>query len=81
MEYNFQMIVQITKSRSLLKAFSWRFFATIDTFIISYLILWHSDHSIIKTAGLIASFEIITKVLIYYFHERFWNAIPWGKNL
>ena len=70
-----------TKSRSFAKAFSWRFFATIDTFIISYLIILQSDYTVIQTAGLIAGFEIITKVLIYYFHERLWERVSWGLEL
>ena len=74
------MLIKNTKSRSFAKAFSWRFFATIDTFVISYLIIWQSDYSVLKTAGLIASLEILTKILIYYFHERFWDKIEWGNK-
>lgn len=70
-----------TRSRSFLKAFSWRFFATIDTFIISYFIIWKSSYSVLHTASLIAGFEIITKVLIYYFHERLWEKINWGQRV
>jgi uncharacterized membrane protein len=29
-------------------------------------------------AGTIAATEIVTKILIYYFHERVWALIPWG---
>ena len=73
-------MAQSTKKRSLVKAFTWRFTATIDTFIISYLVIWQSDFSTLETAGLIAGFEIITKITIYYFHERLWSYISWGKN-
>lgn len=24
--------------------------------------------------------EILTKLLLYYFHERAWNIIPWGRS-
>tara|TARA_B100001057_G_scaffold136062_1_gene135559 strand:+ start:4861 stop:5082 length:222 start_codon:yes stop_codon:yes gene_type:complete len=68
-----------SKKRSLTKAFTWRFTATIDTFIISYLVIWQSDFSPFETAGMIAGLEIITKVTIYYFHERLWSYIKWGR--
>ena len=33
-----------------------------------------------ETAGLIAALEVITKVTIYYFHERIWNSLSWGME-
>jgi len=60
--------------RSLLKSISWRVTGTIDTFVISYLITGH-----VKTAISISGVEIITKISLYYFHERLWNKIKIGK--
>ena len=62
-----------------MKAFTWRFTATIDTFIISYLVIWQSDFTAFETAGLIAGFEILTKITLYYIHERIWSSITWGR--
>lgn len=62
-------------SRSLAKAISWRALGSIDTFVLSWLFT-----SSIKAAGAIASTEVITKILLYYFHERAWSAIPWGAK-
>jgi uncharacterized membrane protein len=31
-------------------------------------------------AGSIAATELFTKILLYYFHERAWAAIPWGHR-
>jgi uncharacterized membrane protein len=73
------VITKSSKSRSLVKAFTWRFTATIDTFMISYLVIWQSDFSAVETAGMIAGFEILTKVTIYYVHERIWSSITWGR--
>jgi uncharacterized membrane protein len=73
------MSTKSNKSRSLVKAFTWRFTATIDTFIISYLVIWQSDFSAFETAGLIAGFEILTKITLYYIHERIWSSIIWGR--
>jgi len=50
-------------SRSLAKAVTWRFTATIDTFVISYFVTGK-----VVMAGTIAGTEIVTKILIYYFH-------------
>ena len=58
-----------------MKAISWRIIGTIDTFIISWII---SGKAII--AGSIASVEVLTKVSIYWMHERAWNKLKWGKN-
>ena len=62
-------------SRSLAKAVTWRFAATIDTFLISLIVTGK-----IVIAGTIAATEIGTKILIYYFHERAWALIPWGRR-
>lgn len=62
-----------TRARSLAKTVSWRATATIDTLIISYLVTGS-----VLFAGSIASFEVITKMAIYYFHERAWSRVSWG---
>jgi uncharacterized membrane protein len=61
--------------RSLAKAVTWRFAATIDTFIISLIVTGR-----VVIAGTIAVTEIGTKILIYYFHERAWALVPWGRK-
>ena len=30
-------------------------------------------------AGTIASVKVLTKIALYYFHERAWAIIPWGR--
>ena len=62
-------------SRSFAKAMSWRATGTIDTFIISFIITGRS-----AIAGSIAAIELITKIILYYFHERIWALIPWGHR-
>jgi uncharacterized membrane protein len=61
--------------RSLMKAVSWRAVGTIDTFIISFFITRR-----VSLAGSIAAVEIVTKILIYYLHERVWAVLPWGQR-
>ena len=62
-------------SRSLVKAVSWRALGSIDTFLLSWLFT-----SSAKAAGAIASTEVLTKIFLYYFHERIWSAIRWGAD-
>jgi uncharacterized membrane protein len=61
--------------RSFIKAVSWRTVGTLDTFVISYFVTGK-----VSIAGSIASIEVITKILIYYLHERAWTMIPWGRR-
>ncbi|MCZ6885668.1 MAG: DUF2061 domain-containing protein [Alphaproteobacteria bacterium] len=65
--------MQTTRKRTLAKTISWRAVATLDTFVISYLVTGSG-----AWAGTIAGFEVLTKVFIYYCHERVWIRINWG---
>jgi len=56
------------EKRHLAKTLTWRILATSDTFLITWLIT-----SEIKWAGTIASIEVITKMILYYMHERVWH--------
>ena len=60
--------------RSLLKTISWRIVGTLDTVLISWLII--GTLSIVFLIGLV---ELVTKMILYFFHERVWNGIKWGK--
>jgi uncharacterized membrane protein len=62
-------------SRSLAKAISWRVLGSVDTFLLSWLFTGSP-----KAAGAIASTEVITKIGLYYGHERAWSAIKWGTR-
>ncbi len=59
--------------RSVLKALSWRAVGTLDTIFVSYL--WTGDMS---KALVIGSTDVLTKVGLYYLHERIWARIPLG---
>ena len=62
-------------ARALAKAVSWRLVGTIDTFVWSWLITGHPT-----AAGAIASMETVTKIALYYVHERLWRLIRWAPN-
>lgn len=60
--------------RSIAKAISWRVIGTLDTLLISYLLTGE-----VALAASIASIDFVTKMFLYFFHERIWNNIGWGK--
>jgi uncharacterized membrane protein len=68
-------LLKVTKKRSALKALTWRAIGTLDTFLLSWIITKEPI-----TAGAIASFEVLTKTILYYFHERGWNKVQWGRQ-
>ncbi|WP_198306017.1 DUF2061 domain-containing protein [Arcobacter vandammei] len=59
--------------RSVAKAISWRTVGTLDTIIVSYFITGN-----LVMAASIGTIEVVTKMLLYYFHERAWNRIKFG---
>jgi len=61
--------------RSIVKTISWRVLGTVDTIIISYII---TDN--LKMATSIGSIELVTKMILYYYHERAWNKINLGRG-
>jgi len=62
--------------RSIAKAISWRVIGTIDTLVVSYIVLGEGSFG---KAGAIAVVDFVTKMLLYFFHERAWNKIKWGR--
>ncbi len=60
--------------RSIVKSLSWRIIGTLDTILISWLVT-----GALKVAFSIGAIELITKMVLYFFHERVWNSIKWGK--
>jgi uncharacterized membrane protein len=56
--------------KSILKSVSWRIVGTIDTMVISYFITGK-----LTIAISIGSVEVVTKTILYYFHERLWAHI------
>jgi len=69
-EYNYSE----HKGRSAIKALSWRVLGTLDTILVSWIVT--GSTGIAFSIGLI---EVLTKILLYYTHERIWNTISWGK--
>ena len=69
--------------RSVLKAISWRLIASGATFIISFTIFTQATQTafrdVLGAVSLITSVDIVSKLVLYYLHERLWTNILWGK--
>jgi uncharacterized membrane protein len=66
-------ILRDSKFRSVIKAISWRILGTLDTLAVSYF--WTQDTG---KALVISSTDVLTKLALYYVHERAWARIPLG---
>ncbi|OEJ99521.1 DUF2061 domain-containing protein [Roseivirga misakiensis] len=60
--------------RSLLKTISWRILGTLDTIIISYFVTGE-----VAMALSIGSVEVVSKMILYYLHERAWANVKSNK--
>ena len=69
----FKTKLENSRIRHLIKSFSWRFIGTIDTVIISGVILGN-----FISGGKIGLIETFTKIFLYYLHERLWYKIDYG---
>ena len=80
---------EIKPWRSMAKAISWRVVGTIDTLILSFVLITYlgplvgmdphaSNSENLETASYIAITEVVTKLVIFYLHERFWARLGWG---
>ncbi len=63
-----------SKMRTILKTISWRFTATLTTMMIVYIFTGQ-----IETAIEVGLLEMVAKLLFYYFHERAWDKLRFGK--
>ena len=67
--------MKVTKARSFTKSLSYRVFGTLSSWAVVYIITGKGS-----LATLVAFWETIVKVAIYYVHERAWNKIQWGRK-
>jgi len=63
----------ISVYRHLLKTITWRVVGTIDTMLLGWFV--SGD---IKTGLTIGGLEVITKMFLYFIHERIWYKIDLG---
>jgi uncharacterized membrane protein len=71
----FHAPINEANSRHLIKTFTWRGIGTLDTILISFLLTGDG------TLGLqIGGVETITKMILYYLHEKLWYRINFGLD-
>ena len=62
-------------NRHIAKTFTWRFVATVDTILLSWIITGN------PITGLkIGVVEVFTKMILYFFHERIWFKVNLSKD-
>ena len=66
---------QLSRKRHILKTITWRIVGTIDTILLGWAI--SGDVSIGLTVG---GFELFTKMILYYLHERIWYKFKFGVS-
>ena len=69
----FNSKVKESNRRHLFKTFSWRFIATVDTIILAAIISGNPF-----TGLKIGIAEVLTKMILYFFHEKLWYRINYG---
>jgi uncharacterized membrane protein len=57
----------VSYKRHIAKTISWRVIGTLDTIILSWIITGN-----LKIGMAIGGVEVITKMILYFLHERFW---------
>jgi len=68
-------MVTETNGRSVAKGISWRVVATMVTAIVVFL---YSGE--LAAAAIVGSIDSAAKILLYWWHERIWQRIPWGRK-
>jgi uncharacterized membrane protein len=58
-----------------IKTITWRLLGTLDTVMLS----WYISGSL-KLGLQLGGIEIITKMILYYMHERIWYRIKWDTD-
>ena len=64
---------KVSYRRHLLKTLTWRIVGTIDTMLLGWLV--SGDPMVGVTIG---SFEVVTKMVLYFLHERIWYKVDFG---
>lgn len=64
-----------TRMRSIAKTISYRALMVVATWIIMYILTGGIVFATIITVGIQS-----VKTLIYWFHERVWNKLEWGRG-
>ena len=67
--------MRVTKKRSFLKSWTYRVFGTLTSWAVVFIITGKGS-----LATLVAFWETVVKIAVYYWHERIWDKISWGRK-
>ena len=62
-----------SNNRHIIKSFTWRFIGTIDTFLLGWF--FSGNPFIGMKIGLV---EVVSKLILYYLHEKLWYKFNFG---
>jgi uncharacterized membrane protein len=65
----------VEKKRHIAKTITWRIVGTLDTMFVGYLITGD-----VKVGLSIGGVEVISKMFLYYLHERVWYKSKFGVD-
>ena len=71
----FKSTIQSSNKRHILKTFSWRGIGTLDTILLGWIITGNP-----LTGLKIGGAEVVTKMILYYGHEKLWYRIDYGLD-
>ena len=69
----FKFSILNSQKRHIVKTITWRFIGTLDTVLLAWIITGNP-----LTGLKIGLAEVITKMILYYIHERAWYRIDFG---
>jgi len=69
-----------SKLRSLIKSFTWRLVAIVDTILVVMAVTCFHGNCSLEDALTIGVFEFGFKFVVYYLHERLWQRIGMEKR-
>lgn len=78
-------VLKDTPGRSLTKAITWRIFGSLATFMVAFVIFRQYTEKgmadVLEGATVVTIFDFVSKIILYYLHERLWTNINWGKYM
>lgn len=75
--------IKVTRDRpikSIVKTITWRIIASSTTFALAMLFFASDPNAAQKATG-VAIAESIIKMFLYFFHERAWAQLRWGRMM
>ena len=79
--YGLNWITDNQKLRHIIKTISWRLVGAVDTILLVFIVyyfLFDSTEGASEVALSMFSIELVTKIVLYYLHERIWFTSNYG---